>query len=116
MGDAVGVALDGDGCGEAGNSDGTVKLGEGIAHGLAEPVARGDEADDGNEDDERGEDDDDTAEDAAALGLQRGLLGGKRLVRDYVGIGEMGQTHGLIASVNGAECGREMVTSVSIAI
>jgi len=94
------VALDGDGCGEARDGDGAVELGEGIVHGLAEPVAGGDEADDGDEDDERRESDDDAAEDAAARGLQCGLFGGEGLVGDYVGVGEMGQTHGLIASVN----------------
>ena len=47
VGDAVGVALDGDGSGEAGDGDGAVELGKGVVHGLAEPVAGGDEADDG---------------------------------------------------------------------
>jgi hypothetical protein len=55
VGDAVGVALDGDGGGEAGDGDRAVELREGVVHGLAEPVARGDEADDGEEDDESGE-------------------------------------------------------------
>jgi hypothetical protein len=100
--DAVGVALDGDGSGEAGDGDGAVELREGVAHGLAEPVAGGYEADYGDENDEGGEGDDDAAEDAAAFGLQRGLLGGEGLVGYYVGIGEMGETHGLMASVNGA--------------
>ena len=105
MWDAVGVALNGDGSREAGDGDGTVELGEGVAHGLAKPVARCDEADDGEENDEGGEDDDDAAEDAFALGLLRGLLRGEGLVRDYVGVCEMGQTHGLIASVNGGSSG-----------
>jgi hypothetical protein len=65
-------------------------------------VAGGDEAADGDEDDERGEGDDDAAEDATAFGLQRGLLRGERLVGNYIGVGEMGEAHGLIASVNGA--------------
>ena len=43
VGDAVGVALDGDGSGEAGDGDGAVELGEGVAHGLAGPVARGED-------------------------------------------------------------------------
>jgi hypothetical protein len=33
--------------------------------------------------------------------LPRGFFGGERLVGDYVGVGEMGKSHGLIASVNG---------------
>jgi hypothetical protein len=98
----VGVALDGDGSGEAGDGDGAVELGKGVAHGLAEPVASGDEADDGEENDEGGEDDGDATEDEFAFGLLRGLLRGEGLVWDYVGVCEMGQTHGLIASVNGA--------------
>jgi hypothetical protein len=65
-------------------------------------VAGGDEADDGDEDNERGKGDDDAAKDAAAFGLQRGLLRGEGLVGNYVGVGEMGETHSLIASVNGA--------------
>ena len=44
VGDAVGVALDGDGSGEAGDGDGAVELGEGVVHGLASPVAGGEEA------------------------------------------------------------------------
>jgi hypothetical protein len=102
VGDAVGVALDGDGSGEAGDGDRTVELGEGVLHGLAEPVARGDEADDGEENYEGGEDDGDAAEEAAVFGLQGGLLRGERFVWDDVGVCEMGEVHGLIASVNGA--------------
>ena len=102
MGDAVGVALDGDGSRETGDGDGAVELGEGVVHGLAEPVARGDEADDGDKDDEGGEDDGGAAEEEFALGLSCGLLRGEGFVRDDVGVCEIGQTHGLIASVNGA--------------
>jgi len=103
MGDAMGVALDGDGSGEAGDGKGTVELGEGVVHGLAEPVARGDEADDGEENDEGGEDDGDAAEEAAAVGLPGRLFWSERLVGDDVGRGEVGEVHGLIASVNGAD-------------
>jgi hypothetical protein len=103
VGDAVGVALDDDGSGEPGDGDGTVQLGEGVAHGLAEPVAGGDKADDGDENDEGGEDDGDAAEDASSFGLEGCLLWSERLVRDNVGGGEVGEVHGLIASVNGAE-------------
>jgi hypothetical protein len=94
VGDAVGVALDGDGSGEAGDGDGAVELGKGVAHGLAEPVAGGDEADDSEQDDERGEDDCDVAEDAAAFCLESRLLWSERLVGNYVGVGEVGETHG----------------------
>jgi len=99
----MGVALDGDGSGEAGDGKGTVELGEGVVHGLAEPVARGDEADDGEENDEGGEDDGDAAEEAAAVGLPGRLFWSERLVGDDVGRGEVGEVHGLIASVNGAD-------------
>jgi hypothetical protein len=112
----VGVALDGDGGGEAWDRDGTVELRERVLYALAEPVVGDEGANDNDEDHERGESDDDAPEDAAAFGLQRGFFGGEGFVGDYVGVGEMGQIHGLIASVNGAECGCEMVTSVSIAI
>jgi len=54
MGDAVSVALDGDGCGEAGDGEGAVELRERVAHGLTEPVARDERADNNDEDDERG--------------------------------------------------------------
>jgi len=102
VGDAVGVALDGDRCGEAGYGNGAVKLGEGVAHGLAEPMARPEGADDDDQEDEGGEGDDDAEEDAATSGVERCLFGGEGGVGDYVGVGEMGQTHGLMASVNGA--------------
>jgi hypothetical protein len=101
VGDAVGVALDGDWSGEARDRDGAVELRKGVRHRLAEPVAGGDEADDGDEQDEGGEDDDDADEDAAAPGLEGGLLGSEGVVGDDVGVGEVGQTHGLMASVNG---------------
>ena len=116
VGDAVGVALDGDGSGEAGNGDGAVELGEGVVHGLAEPVAGGDEADDGEEDDQGGEDDGDAAEEAAASGLPRGFLGSERLVGNYVSGGEVGEIHGLIASVNGAmgEGGNESAAAIAV--
>ena len=55
VGDAVGVTLDGDRSGEARDGDGPVELGKGVLHGLAEPVACGDEADDREEDDDGGE-------------------------------------------------------------
>ena len=95
VGDAVGVALDGDGSGETGDGDSTVELGKGLAHGLAEPVARGDEADDGEEDDERGEDNGDAAEDAAAFSLESHLLWSERLVGNDVRVGEVGEAHGM---------------------
>ncbi len=93
VGDAVGVALDGDGGPEAGDGEGAVELGERVAHGLAEPETGGEGADDGDEDDERGEGDDDATEDATAGGLERSLFGGEGLVGDYAGVGEMGQIH-----------------------
>jgi hypothetical protein len=101
VGDAVGVALDGDGCGEAGDGDCTVELREGVAHGLAEPVAGDDDANGCGQDDENDKDDDDAAEDAAAFGLEGRLLQSERLVGNDVGVCEIGETHGLIASVNG---------------
>jgi hypothetical protein len=101
VGDAVSVALNGDGSGEAGNGDCAVELGEGVLHGLAEPVAGGDEADDGEENDEGGENDGDAADEASAVGLSRGLLRGEGFVWDHIRICEMGEAHGFIASVNG---------------
>ena len=100
MGNAVGVALDGDGGREAGDGDGAVELRERVSHRLAEPVARDEGADDNDEDDERGEGDDDASEDTAACGLQRGLFGSEGLVGDYVGVGEMGKVHNLIQGLN----------------
>ena len=97
VGDAVGVALDGDGGGEAGDGHGAVELGKGVVHGLVDPVPGGDEGDGADDDDEGGEDDDDAEEDAAALGVQRGLLGGEGRVGNYVGVGEIGEIHRLIA-------------------
>jgi hypothetical protein len=52
VGDAVVVALDGDWRGEAGECDGSVELRQGVAHGLAEPVACDDESDGDEQDDE----------------------------------------------------------------
>jgi hypothetical protein len=91
--DAVGVALDGDGCGETGDGDGAVKLGEGVGHGLAEPVAGGDEADDGDQEQGRDEDEQDAADEPAATGFSWG----EGLIGDYFGVGEMGKAHGLMA-------------------
>lgn len=101
--DAVVVALDGDGSGEAGEGESSVELGEGVVHGLAEPVAGGDETDDGDEEDQREESDEDAAEDSSAQGLERGFLLGEGLVGNYVGVGEVGQAHVLMASVNGVD-------------
>ena len=43
------------------------------------------------------------------VGLEGGLLRGEGLVGNYVGVGEMGEAHGFIASVNGG-----MVESFSV--
>jgi hypothetical protein len=102
VGNAVVVALDSDGCSEAGNGDGAVELGEGVMQGLPDPISCSDETDDNDKDDESREDDDGAAEDASTSGLQRSLFGGEGLVWNDFGIGEMRQTHGLVASVNGA--------------
>ena len=64
--DAVGVALDGDGSGEAGDGEGAVDLREGVAHGLAGPVASADEGDSSEEEGEGDEDGDGSEEDATA--------------------------------------------------
>lgn len=92
------VTLDEDGRREAGEGDGSIELRERVAHSLPEPVARKDVSDGGEQNDEDSQGDTDAT--AACLGL--GLFRGKRLVRDYAGVGEVGKTHGLIASVNGA--------------
>jgi hypothetical protein len=95
VGDAVGVAPDGDWSGEAGDGDGAVELRKGVAHGLAKPVARRDEADDGEEDDERGEDEDGAAEDATLFGLESCFVRSEGFVWDDIRICEMGEAHGL---------------------
>ena len=46
VGDAVGVALDGNGSGEAGDGDAAVELWEGVVHGPLGPVAGAEEGDD----------------------------------------------------------------------
>jgi hypothetical protein len=97
VGDAVGVAQDGDGCRESRNGDGAVELGEGVGKGLAEPMAGGDEADDGDDEDEGGDDEEDAADEQATAGF----FWGEGLVGDYFCVGEMGEAHGFIASVNG---------------
>jgi hypothetical protein len=105
VGNAVGVALDGGGSGEARDGDSTVELGEGVAHRLMEPVTGCEEAGDGDKDGEGGEDEDDAEEEAAAKGLLGGLLRGEGFVWDDVGVCEVGEVHGLIASVNGVGWG-----------
>ncbi len=56
MGDAVGVALDGDRGGEAGDAEGTVELREGVAHGVVSPKACAEEcSDDEDERDDEGD-------------------------------------------------------------
>ena len=97
MGDAVSVALDGDGSGETGDGDGAVELGKGVGHGLAEPVAGGDDADNGDEEAGDREDEKDAPDEQATAGFLRG----EGLVGDDFGVGEMGEAHGFIASVNG---------------
>jgi hypothetical protein len=72
----VRIALDADGSGEARDREGAVKLGERLVHGLAEPLAGADEADDGDKDDEGSEDDCDAADEESAFGLPGGLLRG----------------------------------------
>jgi hypothetical protein len=69
VGDALIVALDGDGSREAGDGKGAVDLGEGVAHGLIGPMTTVEEGYCGDDDDERGEDDHRAEEDTAA-GLQ----------------------------------------------
>ena len=64
---------------------------ERVGHGLAEPVARGDEADDGDQEQGSDEDEQGAADEQAAARFSWG----EGLVGDYFGIGEMGETHGL---------------------
>ncbi len=97
----MGVALDGDGSRQAGDRDGAVELREGILHRVAEPLAGDDKADDSEENCQGGDDDGDAAEEATARDLPRGLLRGEGCVWDHIRVGEMGEAHGLIASVNG---------------
>jgi hypothetical protein len=101
VGDAVGVALDGDGSRETGDRDGAVESRKGVLHRVAEPLAGDDKADDSEENCQGGDDDGDAAEEATARGLPRDLLRGEGRVRDHIGVCEVGEAHGLIASVNG---------------
>jgi hypothetical protein len=71
VGHAMGVALDGDGSGEAGDGEGAVEPREGGAGGGADPVLGGEEADDGQEDHDGGGD----AEDAQQAGGEAGARG-----------------------------------------
>jgi hypothetical protein len=59
VGDAVCVALDGDGRGESGDGESAVELRERVAKGLADPVAADEEAGDGEDDDDGDEDEGD---------------------------------------------------------
>lgn len=65
--DSLGVALDGDGRGEAGDGSGAVKLGQGLAHGVAGPEAGGEE-EDGEEQDGEGEADADGTGESGGAG------------------------------------------------
>jgi hypothetical protein len=96
MWDPMGVALDGDGSGEAGDGDGAVELGKPVVHGLAEPLTRDEESDDGDEENKSCCGEEDVADQPATSGLLRG----KGVVWDNVGVGEIGEAHGLMASVN----------------
>ena len=91
VGNAVVVALNGDGSREAGEGDSPVELREGVAHGLAEPVTRDDEADDAEKKDK----DRQREEDAATSSLPRSLFRAEGFVGDHVGVRQMRKTHGL---------------------
>jgi hypothetical protein len=56
VGYAMGIPLDGDWGRETSNREGTVELGQGVAHCLAGPVAGGEEDDDGKDEEKRNED------------------------------------------------------------
>ena len=72
MGNALRVTLDGDGCGEAGDGEGAIELGEVVAHGLTDPMAAGEEGDGGEDEEEREEDGEGFDEEAHAATRLRG--------------------------------------------
>ena len=84
VGCALGVALDGDGSGKSGDGEGPVDLRQGIAQGVAGPVASADEGGDGEEDDKRDGNGDD-AEKIAAEACGEVALGGGILVGEAAG-------------------------------
>jgi hypothetical protein len=67
VGDALGVALDGDGGREAGDGDGAVELGQGVAQDAVGPEAGGEEEEDAEEDGEGEADADNFGEDGGAM-------------------------------------------------
>jgi hypothetical protein len=71
VGDALSVSLNGDGCGETGDGEGSVELGEGVAHGLAGPVAGAEEGDD-REDKKQGEENGDYFDEKGSATARRG--------------------------------------------
>ena len=81
MGDALGVALHGDRRGEAGDGEGAVELGQGIAHGLADPVTAAKEGDGGDDEEKRKEDGKGLDKKTHATAwLRDGWFGGERTV------------------------------------
>jgi len=101
MRNTVGIALDRNGCGEAGESDRSVELRERVVQGLVGPVAGVVETGDCAQDDQSDEREQGTADDLAATRLMRCFLGREGLVGNDVGVCEMGKAHVLMASVNG---------------
>ena len=70
VGDAVGVALDGDGCAEAGDREGAIELGEGCLHGMPCPESGSEEDASEHEEEDGEEDGEDFGEDGGFLVLR----------------------------------------------
>ena len=66
VGDALGVALDNDRSGEAGDREGAVELGKRVTHGLVGPMASGEEGNDCKDEKKRDEDGDYFEEEGSA--------------------------------------------------
>lgn len=101
MGDAVGITLDGDGGGEAGDGDRAIELREGVVQGSLSPMAGGEEGDDDADDQERKEDGKYSEEDMWTRDLVRGLLADETVVEEWVRLGRFGfvLVHGTYSKV-----------------
>ena len=103
VGDTLSVSLNGDGCGETSDGEGAVELGEGVAHGLAGPVAGGEEGDD-SEDEKKWDEDGDCFDEKGSAKARAGAdeLFVKGAMEESGGFGGFGFVviHALIQRIN----------------
>ena len=93
MWDSVGVALDGNGSGEAGDGQAAVKLREGVAHGVVRPEASGEEEEDEEQDAGCESDADGSGKDGGMrlFGIGGGCgFGDRSVVEQEFGVGRIG--------------------------